>query len=197
MAIDCHEGQARAECCRAATLGSLPQWGRRQGPKRTRQGVAGAGLSQDPGGDNWWVLGVPGSCSMLTPPSPHGRQGQPDCLCRWGLMKPALRRTASAKTTAMGSISLPMAGGKGSPSPAGRQAGEGLAVFLFDFPCGLSAGVIPPLETLGVRHRLAVEVVPGVVLRWAPPAAPRSHPPPAPAECLGWRSEMGRQHERP
>lgn len=57
---------------------------------------------------------------MLTPPSPHGRQGQPDCLCRWGLMKPALRRTASAKTTAMGSISLPMAGGKGSPSPAGR-----------------------------------------------------------------------------
>lgn len=63
--------------------------------------------------------------------------------------------TASAKTTAMGSVSLPMAGRKGSPSPAGRQAGEGLAGFLFDFPCGLSAGVIPPLETLGVRHSLA------------------------------------------
>lgn len=141
--------------------------------------------------------GPAGEPLLADTPQPRGGQGRPNCLCRQGLVElhvpsPAPRGAAGAKAKAAGSVSLPMAGRKGSPSPAAGGWGRDSPGFRLTSPVMSSWGKTSPGNAGGQaeassRTGSPGSSAPGAVPRWALLAAPWSHPPPAPAECLGVR----------
>lgn len=135
-------------------------------------GVAGATLAQDPGDDNWWVLGVLGAAPCQHP----GGQGRPDGLCGEGLKK------------------LHVPGSVTGRQWEGDRQGKGWPGFHFALPGTFirDRSKTSPGHTGGQAWvGSAGSSAPAAVPRWAPPAASPSRPPPAPTERPGGSGGKG------